>query len=98
MYDKYTLDGSPLLDQHRGSTGLKAMNAASCLSTDLTEAKDFIDQLRYIGQPTGQNNYYDSILYLLGVLRMSGNFKIYKPGDYQFTPKPMPWILLMLED
>jgi len=62
------------------STGLIACNAAACLAvSDKTLATPFVQELWNAGIPTGTYRYYDGMLYLLGLLNCSGNFKIYQP-------------------
>lgn len=63
------------------STGLVACNAAACLAiTDNTLATPFVQELWNIAIPTGTYRYYDGMLYMLGLLNCSGNFKIWKPA------------------
>ncbi|HEY0605780.1 MAG TPA: glycosyl hydrolase family 8 [Herpetosiphonaceae bacterium] len=79
--NQYTLDGKPL-SQDR-SPGLIAMNAvASLAATDQARAAAFVDALWELQPPTGKWRYYDGLLYLLALLHVSGNFRIYAPKDY----------------
>lgn len=79
--NQYTLDGKPL-SQDR-SPGLIAMNAvASLAATDQQRAGTFVDALWELQPPTGTWRYYDGLLYLLALLHVSGNFRIYAPKDY----------------
>jgi Endoglucanase Y len=72
----YTLAGSKLNNDH--SPGLIAMNAVTAMaSSDLTTAKPFVDELWNTAVPSGQYRYYDGMLYMLGMLHLSGNFKIW---------------------
>ena len=74
--NNFTLDGKELSEAH--STGLVAMNAAACLASTYEHRKDFVDELWNTSIPIGEYRYYDSVLYMLGILQVSGNFKIYK--------------------
>ena len=55
------------------------MNAAACLASTVRERKDFVQELWDAALPTGTWRYYDGMLYLLGLLELSGNFKAYGP-------------------
>ena len=70
------MDGKELSKDH--STGLVSMNAAACLASTNENRKDFVNELWNVGIPDGPYRYYDGILYMLGMLQISGNFKIYK--------------------
>ncbi len=61
------------------SPGLIAMNATGVLAgwgTDL--ASGFVQDLWNLNTPSGTYRYYDGMLYMLGMLHVSGNYKIYK--------------------
>jgi oligosaccharide reducing-end xylanase len=73
--DLYTLDGQQFSDEH--SKGLIAMNAVACLTSTNENRKDFVEQLWNVEIPTGQYRYYGGMLYMLGLLQVSGNFRIY---------------------
>jgi len=73
--DLYTLEGEQFSSEH--STGLLAMNAVACLASTNDNRKDFVEQLWNVEIPTGQYRYYGGMLYMLGLLQVSGNFKIY---------------------
>lgn len=63
------------------STGLVACNAVASLSTtNTTLATPFVQEFWNVGIPTGTYRYYDGMLYMLGLLNVSGNFKIWKPA------------------
>ncbi len=80
--NQYTLSGSKLSSDH--SPGLVAMNAVTSLAQDATTAKAFVDELWNTSVPSGQYRYYDGMLYMLGMLHVSGNFKIWGAE----TPEP----------
>ena len=77
----YELDGTPLSDnENYYSPSVVAMNATSALAaTDESLSKEFVRDLWFLGVPSGQYRYYDGMLYLFGLLHVSGQFKIYEP-------------------
>jgi len=81
--NQYTLDGKKLGMDH--SAGLVAMNAVAALASTSEWRKDFVEALWNARVPTGLYRYYDGMLYMLALLQVSGNFKIYDP-----TGKPVP--------
>lgn len=81
--NQFTLDGKKLSDDH--SVGLVAMNAVACLASTNENRKEFLEELWYTPVPNGPYRYYDGLLYMLAMLQVSGNFKIYDP-----TGKPAP--------
>ena len=74
----YTLTGTQLNTDH--SPGLVAMNAVASLATTSSKSKEFVNELWNTSIPSGTYRYYDGMLYMLGMLHCSGNFKIWKPG------------------
>jgi endo-1,4-beta-D-glucanase Y len=78
--NQYTLDGKPLSKDR--SPGLIAMNAVASLAANNAErAATFVDALWALQPPTGKWRYYDGLLYLLALLHVSGNFRIYAPKE-----------------
>jgi oligosaccharide reducing-end xylanase len=75
--NQYTLDGQPLSSDH--STGLVAMNAVAALSATVEKRSEFAGALWDTPTPSGKWRYYDGMLYLLALLHLSGNFRIYAP-------------------
>ncbi len=73
--NNYTLDGKQYSNDH--STGLVAMNAVACLASTNENRKDFINDLWNASIPAGRYRYYDGLLYMLGMLHVSGNYKVY---------------------
>jgi oligosaccharide reducing-end xylanase len=73
----FTLDGKRLGTDH--SAGLVAMNAVAALTSTLEIRKEFVQELWNLPIPDGNARYYDGMLYLLGMLQVSGNFKLYEP-------------------
>ena len=77
--DRYTLDGKKLSNNH--SAGLVAMNAVAALAATHPRCKEFVAELWNMAVPEGDGRYYDGLLYLLALLQVSGNFRIYDFGD-----------------
>lgn len=71
----YTIDGKELSDEH--SAGLVAMNAVAALAANIPVRKEFVQALWDLPVPRGRGRYYDGVLYMLALLQVSGNFKIY---------------------
>src|SRR5688572_25194912 len=90
---EYYLTGEPQVG-HR-SPGLMATNAAAALAADREIGEPFVQALWDQSLPTGQYRYYDGLLMMLGLLQVSGNFRIYEPGtapEGQILPTPRPEI------
>jgi oligosaccharide reducing-end xylanase len=81
---QFTLDGTPLSTDH--STGLVAMNAVASLAATQPRAQNFVEELWNAPVPTGQWRYYDGLLYFLGLLHCSGEFRIWPPQTYAPDP------------
>ncbi len=79
----YTLDGKKLGNDH--SAGLVAMNAVAALAADDPVRKEFVAEFWNTPLPEGLYRYYDGMLYMLALLQISGNFRIY-PLDFQKAP------------
>jgi oligosaccharide reducing-end xylanase len=76
--DRYTLDGKPLSTRH--SVGMLATTAVgSFASTDGPISKAFVDALWNTPVPSGEQRYYDGMLYLMSLMHCSGNFRIIEP-------------------
>ena len=75
--NQFTLDGTPLSADH--STGLVSMAAVAALAADPGTGKPFVQELWDAPIPSGKWRYYDGMLYMLGTLHVSGNFKIHSP-------------------
>lgn len=84
--NQYSLGGKKLGNDH--STGLVAMNASAALASTLDLRKAFVAQLWDVMVPSGRYRYYDGMLYLLGLLQVSGNFRIYDPSGHVITVCP----------
>lgn len=75
--NQFTLDGSPLSSDH--STGLISMAAVAALAADPEIGRPFVQELWDAQIPSGKWRYYDGMLYMLGMLHVSGNFRIHTP-------------------
>jgi oligosaccharide reducing-end xylanase len=73
----FKLDGTPIGGAH--TTGLVAMNATASLAATHGRAKQFVEALWNTSIPSGQYRYFDGMLYLLGMLNCSGQFRIWPP-------------------
>ena len=74
--NRYTLDGKPLSETH--STGMLATTAVgSFAATPGTISKAFVEALWNTPVPSGEQRYYDGLLYLMSLMHLSGNFRIY---------------------
>jgi oligosaccharide reducing-end xylanase len=73
--DRYTLDGKPLSDRH--SVGMLSTTAVgSEAATDGPIAKAFVEALWNTPTPSGEQRYYDGMLYLMSLMHCSGEFRI----------------------
>ncbi|MBK9991798.1 MAG: glycoside hydrolase [Verrucomicrobia bacterium] len=75
--NNFTLDGKPLTKDF--SPGLFAMAAVGALAADTPEAKLFVQRLWDMPIPSGQERYYDGLLYFLALLQTSGRYNIHAP-------------------
>ena len=76
--DRYTLDGKPLSQRH--STGMVATTATAGLAATKGEvSKAFVEALWNAPVPSGEQRYYDGMLYMMNLLHCSGNFRIWGP-------------------
>lgn len=76
------------------SPGLVAMNAmASLAASNTARANLFVEKFWGTPIPTGRYRYYDGMLYMFGMLALSGNYRIYCPDnacDAVSAPIPVP--------
>lgn len=78
--NRFTLDGTQRDNSH--SPGLVATNAVAALAaTDKDRARKFIEALWNTPIPSGRYRYYDGMLYLMGMLHCSGQFRIWPPQE-----------------
>jgi oligosaccharide reducing-end xylanase len=61
------------------------MNAVAALAADDPVRKEFVAEFWNTPLPEGLYRYYDGMLYMLALLQISGNFRIY-PLDFQKAP------------
>lgn len=71
----YSHDGKPKVNY--GSEALVAMNAVGATISTEDFAKRFVEDLWDQQTPRGQWRYYNGLLHMLGLLHVSGEFKIY---------------------
>lgn len=76
---QFTLDGAQQLD-NRHANGLIATNAVSSQAATSPLAKEFVKALWDAPVPSKLvERYYDGLLYLMGLLHCSGEYRIYPP-------------------
>jgi oligosaccharide reducing-end xylanase len=75
--NQFKLSGKQLSPDH--STGLVAMNAVASLAARDARAKRFVEALWNAPVPSGFYRYYDGMLYLMGLLHCSGEFRVWMP-------------------
>ena len=76
--DVYTLDGKPQSKRH--SPGMVATAAVGSLAaSDGPNAKAFVDALWKMPVPSGEQRYYDGMLYLMSLMHCSGEYRIIGP-------------------
>jgi oligosaccharide reducing-end xylanase len=81
----YTLDGkdlgaTPGLTHEDHPAGLVGTNAVAGLAArDRARAKRFTEALWNTSIPSGQNRYYDGMLYLMSLMHLGGEFRIWGP-------------------
>ena len=77
--DQYSLDGKPLSTRH--SVGMAATTAVGSLAaTNGPTAKAFVDALWNTPVPSGEQRYFDGMLYLMSLMHCSGTFRIIESG------------------
>jgi len=73
--NRYTLEGKPLSTTH--SPGMVATTAVGSLAAPGgPAAKAFVEALWNMPIPSGEQRYYDGLLYLMSLMHCSGNFRI----------------------
>jgi oligosaccharide reducing-end xylanase len=75
--NRFTIEGVQFGNDH--ATGLVAMNAVAGLAATQPRAQQFVEAFWKTPVPTGPYRYYDGMLYLLGLLHCSGEFRIWGP-------------------
>jgi oligosaccharide reducing-end xylanase len=74
----YTLEGKPTTTDH--SLGLVATNAVAALAASGPGAARFVEALYAAQAPTGKWRYYNGMLFMMALLHVSGNFRVYGPA------------------
>ncbi len=73
--DRYTLDGQPLSDRH--SAGMVAAAAVGSLAATPGPVSDgFVKALWDMPVPSGEQRYFDGMLYLFSLLHVSGEYRV----------------------
>ena len=75
--DQFTLEGKPLSKRH--SIGLVATSAVASLAATKPVKERFVEELWNAPIPSGHDRYYDGMLYLMSLMHLSGNFRIWGP-------------------
>jgi len=81
----FTLDGkdmgaTPGLTHEDHPAGLAGTNAVAGLAaTDKARARRFTESLWNTPVPSGENRYYDGMLYLMSFMHLSGEFRVWSP-------------------
>jgi oligosaccharide reducing-end xylanase len=76
----FTLDGKSLSGEH--SVGLVSANAVAAIASTNKNRKEFVEQLWDAEIPSGHYRYYDGVLYMLGLLEVTGNYRIYNCSQH----------------
>jgi oligosaccharide reducing-end xylanase len=76
--DLYRLDGTPIGGK-ADDAGLAAMAAVAALAADREVGQPFVRRLWDLKMPEGHSRYYSGLLTMLGLLEVSGRFRIYAP-------------------
>ena len=75
-YGQFELNGSdPTGNYTEGMAGANAVGAIAL--TDEALKREYIERLWQVQAPTGQWRYYTGMVYMLSMLHVSGNFRIY---------------------
>ena len=76
--DRYTLDGKPLSTRH--SPGMVAAAAAGSLAAPPSaDTRAFLQELWDMPVPSGEQRYFDGMLYLMNMMHCAGEFRIIEP-------------------
>lgn len=76
--DRYTLDGKPESTRH--STGMVAAATAGGLAAPVgPDTKAFLQELWNTPVPSGEQRYFDGMLYLMNMMHCAGEFRIIGP-------------------
>ena len=76
--DRYTLDGRALSMRH--SPGMLAAAAVGSLAaTPGDVSRAFLQELWEMPVPSGEQRYFDGMLYLMSLMHLSGEFRVIEP-------------------
>ena len=75
--NRFKLNGQVVDKDH--SAGLAVMNAVASLAATHPRSREFVEILWDMPTPHGHWRYYDGMLYMLGMLHCSGEFRIWTP-------------------
>jgi oligosaccharide reducing-end xylanase len=77
--NNFTLDGKPLTKKF--SPGLFAMAAVGGLAATTPDVRLFVQRLWDMPVPSGEERYYDGLLYFLSLLQVGGRYQIHGPQN-----------------
>jgi oligosaccharide reducing-end xylanase len=73
--DRYTLDGKPLSTRHSpGMVAAAAVGSLAATSGDVSKA--FLQELWDMPVPSGEQRYFDGMVYLMSMMHLSGEFRV----------------------
>jgi oligosaccharide reducing-end xylanase len=79
--DRYTLNGKPLSTRH--SPGMVATAAVGGLAAPPgLDTRAFLQELWDMPVPSGEQRYFDGMLYLMSMMHCAGEFRIIAPGTH----------------
>jgi oligosaccharide reducing-end xylanase len=81
--NQFTLEGKELANDH--SAGLVGMNAVAGIAATTGIRDAFVREFWQTPIPHGHYRYYDGMLYMLALLQLSGNFRIYDPSGHTIS-------------
>lgn len=76
--DRYKIDGTPV-STDVNTPGLMAMAAVAALAADREVGQPWVQRLWDMPMPKGRLRYYDGLLTMLGLLQVSGHYRVYGP-------------------
>ncbi len=79
--DRYTLDGQPLSQRH--SPGMVSAAAVGGLASGPGPDSDaFLKELWDMPVPSGEQRYFDGMVYLMSLMHVSGEFRVIEGREY----------------
>jgi len=76
--NQYALDGKPLTTL--STDALPSMAAVAALAADSDHGRPFVQRLWAMEIPSGDERYYDGLLYFFALLEVGGRFQIHGPA------------------